>query len=88
LDLALFPEVLGVIEFGNEGCFANSVDDNSAAFIYYVNPIEKMWSKVKKFLRPANARTLDVLIKAIANALETVSCQDASAWFNSGGYRA
>ena len=52
-----------------------------------LNPIEKMWSKVKQFLRSAKARTLDTLIKAIADALETVSTQDASAWFMSWGYR-
>ncbi|MCX6704583.1 MAG: transposase [Candidatus Woesebacteria bacterium] len=30
-----------------------------------LNPIEKMWSKVKQFLRSAKARTMDVLINAI-----------------------
>lgn len=51
-----------------------------------LNPIEKMWSKVKQFLRSAKARTLDVLIKAIADALEIVSSKDAAAWFMSCGY--
>ena len=52
-----------------------------------LNPIEKMWSKVKQFLRSAKARTLDVLIKAVADALETVSSQDAAAWFTACGYQ-
>jgi len=52
-----------------------------------LNPIEKMWSKVKQFLRSAKARTRDVLIKAIADALETVTTHDAKAWFNSCGYQ-
>lgn len=52
-----------------------------------LNPIEKMWSKVKQFLRSAKARTLDSLVKAIADALKMVSTQDASAWFMSCGYR-
>jgi transposase len=52
-----------------------------------LNPIEKMWSKVKQFLRSAKARTQEALIKAIADALETVSSQDAAAWFMSCGYQ-
>lgn len=52
-----------------------------------LNPIEKMWSKVKQFLRSAKARTQEVLIKAIADALETISNQDAAAWFISCGYQ-
>ena len=52
-----------------------------------LNPIEKMWSKVKQFLRSAKARTQEVLIKAVADALETVSSRDAAAWFMSCGYQ-
>jgi len=52
-----------------------------------LNPIEKMWSKVKQFLRSAKARTMDVLIKAIADALKTISSRDAAAWFMSCGYQ-
>ena len=46
-----------------------------------------MWSKVKQFLRSTKARTIDALIKAIADALEIVSNQDAKAWFMSCGYQ-
>src|SRR5208283_838362 len=52
-----------------------------------LNPIEKMWSKVKQFLRSTKARTIDALIKAIADALEIVSSQDAKAWFMACGYQ-
>jgi transposase len=52
-----------------------------------LNPIEKMWSKVKEFLRNAKARTLETLHAAIAAALKTVSHQDALGWFSSCGYR-
>ena len=52
-----------------------------------LNPIEKMWSKVKEFLRNAKARTLEALHAAIAAALKTVSHQDALGWFSSCGYR-
>ena len=50
------------------------------------NPIEKMWSKVKEFLRAAKARTFDALLAAIANALKTITAQDAQGCFESCGY--
>ena len=51
-----------------------------------LNPIEKMWSKVKTSLRSAAARTLDQLQGAIARALQSVTAQDAAGWFQSCGY--
>jgi transposase len=51
-----------------------------------LNPIEKMWSKVKQFLRSAEARTREALTTAIAAALQTVTPQDAINWFASCGY--
>jgi transposase len=53
-----------------------------------LNPIEKMWSKVKAFLRGAKARTEEELFIAIGAALETVTPQDAESWFQSCGYTA
>ena len=51
-----------------------------------LNPIEKMWSKVKNCLRGAEARTEATLIQAIAAALKNVTRQDAMNWFASCGY--
>lgn len=51
-----------------------------------LNPIEKMWSKVKSLLRSAEARTPDELVSAIANALAQVTAHDAIGWFSSCGY--
>lgn len=51
-----------------------------------LNPIEKMWSKVKQFLRSFEARTKEDLIDAIAKGLERVTAQDAINWFASCGY--
>ena len=51
-----------------------------------LNPIEKMWSKIKEFLRGAKARTFDALSDAIADALKTITAQDAHGWFESCGY--
>lgn len=51
-----------------------------------LNPIEKMWFKVKESLRAAKSRTQDALNAAIADALNAITDQDAKAWFNFCGY--
>lgn len=51
-----------------------------------LNPIEKMWSKVKQFLRSVEARTTEALFAAITQALKTVTAKDAAHWFASCGY--
>ena len=56
------------------------------AYFHDLNPVEKMWSKIKGFLRSAKARTSDALLDAIANALGTVTENDAQGWFSSCGY--
>jgi transposase len=50
------------------------------------NPIEKMWSKLKAYLRKTEPRTREALEQAIAEALKTVTAQDARNWFASCGY--
>ena len=50
------------------------------------NPIEKMWSKIKAWLRRAKARSFDDLIQAIADALQAVCFADIKGWFHSCGY--
>jgi len=52
-----------------------------------LNPIEKMWSKVKEALRAFAARTQEDLIEAIATALRSVTPSDAQGWYTSCGYR-
>jgi transposase len=52
-----------------------------------LNPIEKMWSKIKAILRTLKARTEQSLINAIAKALEAITANDAKGWFESCGYR-
>ena len=51
-----------------------------------LNPIEKMWSKIKSILRTLKARTEESLIRAIAKALNAVTQSDAKGWFESCGY--
>jgi transposase len=51
-----------------------------------LNPIEKMWSKIKQLLRSAEARTHPDLLQALTSALQKVTPQDAAGWFASCGY--
>ena len=51
-----------------------------------LNPVEKMWSKIKASLRSAEARTPAELERAIDQALQSVTAQDAQGWFTSCGY--
>lgn len=51
-----------------------------------LNPIEHMWSKVKAYLRKVKPRDVDALITAIADALSTVTADDAHGWFQHCGY--
>jgi transposase len=51
-----------------------------------LNPIEKMWSKIKALLRAAEARTQEALLAASASAIQRVTPQDAINWFASCGY--
>ena len=50
------------------------------------SPIEETFSKIKAFLRRAGARTPEALQEAIAQALLTVTPQDARGWFGHCGY--
>lgn len=51
-----------------------------------LNPIEKMWSKIKAILRKLKARTEQELIAAIAKALEQITSDDVMGWYKSCGY--
>lgn len=51
-----------------------------------LNPIEKMWSKVKAALRAAGARSLEGLAEAIEAAIAAVRPSDCEGWFRSCGY--
>lgn len=51
------------------------------------NPIEEAFSKVKAFLRRAQARTEDALRSATWDALASITQSDAAGWFSHCGYR-
>jgi transposase len=51
-----------------------------------LNPIEKCWAKVKTVLRRLKARTFDELLEALDMAFQTITPDDAHAWFAHCGY--
>jgi transposase len=72
---------------------ADAVNAAGATVLYLppyspdLNPIERVFSKVKAFLRFAAARTKETLWDAIAFALDTVTPDDCRNVFLSCGYR-
>jgi len=67
--------------------------DSVGASVWYLppyspdlNPIEKMWSKIKTWLRRVAARTVQTLIHEIGQALRTVDDNECRAYLRSCGY--
>jgi transposase len=52
------------------------------------NPIEQAFSKLKSYLRAACARSQQMLMEVIGEALRTISASDAEGFFEHCGYRA
>ncbi len=50
-----------------------------------LNPIEEAFSKVKRLLRMMGARTKEVLVEAIGEALDAVSARDGDGFFTHCG---
>ena len=50
------------------------------------NAIEHLWSKLKHYLRKARADTLEMLKKALYEAMERVTVSDAVGWIRHCGY--
>lgn len=53
-----------------------------------LNPIEQCWSKFKTALRRIAARTKEALQEAICHVIDTITPDDARAWFKHCGYQA
>lgn len=51
------------------------------------NPIEKLWSKVKAFLRKTLGEAKETLDELIGQAFATITASDADHWFAHCGYR-
>ncbi len=52
-----------------------------------LNPIEEAFSKIKRLVRKAEARTKEALVEAVGLALSAVSSEDARRFFEHCGYR-
>jgi transposase len=52
-----------------------------------LNPIEEAFSKIKRLVRKAEARTREALVEAIGSALSAVSSKEARSFFEHCGYR-
>lgn len=51
-----------------------------------MNPIEKLWSKIKAYLRKCRSLTFDSLEKALQEAFSKVIPSDCKNWFACAGY--
>lgn len=50
------------------------------------NPIEKVWSKLKTFIRRCKTLTREQFDNAVASAMDTITKQDILGWFKHCGY--
>jgi transposase len=50
------------------------------------NPIERLWSKLKNFIRRRPTRTRDEFDSAVREAMDQVSAHDLQAWTTFAGY--
>ena len=63
------------------------LDKSGISYLYLppyspdLNPIEKMWSKMKSILRKRKIRIASELPEAVKAALEAVSTNDCRGWF-------
>ena len=51
------------------------------------NPIEKLWAKLKEFVRRAVTGTRELFDNAVAQAMDTISLEDIAAWYEHCGYK-
>jgi transposase len=51
-----------------------------------LNPIEKLWAKVKAWLRRIAARSIDALIEGVGDVLRAVDADECRAYLRSSGY--
>ena len=71
---------------------AEAIQRRGAQLVYLppyspdLSPIEHCWSKVKTYLRKAQARSQEGLEVALEQALATVTDSDAQGWFRHCGY--
>ena len=74
------PEMLAAIEAA--GASVLFLPPYSPEF----NPIERVWSKLKDFVRRCQTRTRDAFDTAVKNAMATITTDDIRAWTQFAGY--
>jgi len=52
-----------------------------------LNPIEKLWSKLKQILRRMETSTRDIFDKSIVEAINLIKTSDLHAWIKNAGYQ-
>ena len=68
------------------------INDKKSKLLYLppyspdLNPIEKMWSKIKTYLRSVKARSEPKLFKKIGEAFRQITPQNIKGWFKACGY--
>lgn len=73
------------------GIVKQLLDEKGINYVYLppyspdLNPIEKLWSKLKAILRKLKARTLEELSAAVKAAFHDICQRDCVGWFRSCG---
>ena len=86
-----------VVVMDNLSCYkgpeVERLIESAGASVWYLppyspdlNPIEKLWSKVKGWLRDAGARSFDQIGDALVEVIKNVSPQECRNYFRSCGY--
>jgi len=99
MEKMLLPTLLAgdIVIMDNLSVHKNSFDVNEftskgitirylPAYSPDLNPIEKMWSKVKSKLREYQATDDESLFSAIGEAFHSITASNANGWFESSGY--
>ena len=69
------------------------IDERGCKLLYLppyspdLNPIEEAFSKIKRILRKAEARSREALVETMGRALDAVTSRDARGFFELCGYR-
>jgi transposase len=78
----------------NRDKLARQAIENAGATIRFLppyspewNPIEKVWSKLKDFVRRKSTDTRDLFDDAVAAAMDTITNDDLRAWYTHCGYK-
>ena len=80
------------VEKNNIGGIVQLIEAAGATLLYLppyspdFNPIEMIWSKVKRLLRTLAARTVDALHTAFGQAMDAVTPEDIEGCFRHCGY--